>query len=158
MRLLCNIVWWVLFGWLIALVAYVVGLILTLLVVTSPVGLGLMEYGKFLFAPFSREMISKSRFELDKNENVAWKAYSKIVMILYVVLFGIWLVIALLFAAIANVFTIIGIPNAYIIVKSLGTAFNPVGKKCLSKYEADALKIEEANKNLDKKFKRQSVQ
>ena len=146
------------FGWLIALTAYIAGLILTLLVVTAPVGLGLMEYGKFLFAPFSREMISKSRFELDKNENVAWKAYSKIVMILYVVLFGIWLVIALLFAAIANVFTIIGISNAYIIVKSLGTAFNPVEKKYLSKYEADALKIEEANKNLDKKFKRQSVQ
>lgn len=116
------------FGWLIALTAYIAGLILTLLVVTAPVGLGLMEYGKFLFAPFSREMISKSRFELDKNENVAWKAYSKIVMILYVVLFGIWLVIALLFAAIANVFTIIGISNAYIIVKSLGTAFNPVEK------------------------------
>lgn len=104
MRLLCNIVWWVLFGWLIALVAYIVGLILTLLVVTSPVGLGLMEYGKFLFAPFSREMISKSRFELDKNENVAWKAYSKIVMILYVVLFGIWLVIALLFLQLLPMF------------------------------------------------------
>lgn len=42
MRLLLNIIWWVLFGWLIALITYLSGLLLTLLVVTSPVGLGLM--------------------------------------------------------------------------------------------------------------------
>lgn len=52
MRLLFNIVWWVLFGWLVALIFYVLGTVLTLLVVTAPIGLGLMEYGKFLLAPF----------------------------------------------------------------------------------------------------------
>lgn len=94
-------------------------------------------------------MISKSKFELD-NSNVAWKTYSNIIMIIYVILIGIWLAIGIVFAAIAQFFTIIGIPNAYILIKSLGTAFNPVGKKCVSKYEADALKIKEANEILEK--------
>ena len=76
MRLLFNIVWWVLFGWLVALIFYVLGIVLTLLVVTAPVGLGLMEYGKFLLAPFSRDMISEAKFQLDADKNSARKAYS----------------------------------------------------------------------------------
>lgn len=130
---------------------YITGLIITIFVVSAPVGIGLMEYGKFLFAPFSREMISKSRFKLDANVNPLWKAYSKIIMVIYVIFFKIWLVIGVVFAAIGQFFTIIGIPSAYILIKSLGTVFNPVGKKCISKYEADVLKTDKARKDLEKK-------
>ena len=91
MRLLFNIVWWVLFGWLVALVFYALGVVLTLLVVTAPIGLGLMQYGKFLLAPFSMEMISEAKFQLDADKNSAWKAYSGVVMIVYVLCAGIWL-------------------------------------------------------------------
>ena len=154
MRLLCNIIWWILFGWLIALSVYLIGLLLTVLVVTAPVGLGLMEYGKFLLAPFSREMISEAKFELDAGKNNIWKAYSKVVMLFYVLLIGVWLVIAVFLSAVAQVFTIIGIPNAYVLVKSLGTVFNPVGKKCVSKATSDELKRRVASQEIDKMLKK----
>ena len=48
MRILGNIIWFFLGGWILAILAYLSGLIMTVLVVTAPVGLGLMEYGKFL--------------------------------------------------------------------------------------------------------------
>ena len=135
MRLLFNIVWWVLFGWLVALIFYVLGIVLTLLVVTAPVGLGLMEYGKFLLAPFSREMISE--------------AYSGIVMIVYVLCAGIWLALGVALSAFAQAITIVGLPNAYVLAKSLGTVFNPVGKKCVSKAVSDELKRRAASKKVD---------
>ena len=49
MRILGNIIWFFMAGWILAILTYLSGLILTILVVTAPVGLGLIEYGKFLF-------------------------------------------------------------------------------------------------------------
>ena len=149
MRLLFNIVWWVLLGWLVALTFYVLGIVLTLLVVTAPVGLGLMEYGKFLLAPFSREMISEAKFQLDADKNSAWKAYSGVVMIVYILCAGIWLALGVALSAFAQAITIVGLPNAYVLAKSLGTVFNPVGKKCVSKAVSDELKRRAASKKVD---------
>ena len=51
-------------GWILAILTYLSGLILTILVVTAPVGLGLMEYGKFLFLPFISDMVHKNKGSL----------------------------------------------------------------------------------------------
>jgi uncharacterized membrane protein YccF (DUF307 family) len=52
------------------------------LVITAPIGLGLMEFGKFLFAPFGHAMVNKA--ELKGDQNALWQSYSTIIMILYV--------------------------------------------------------------------------
>ena len=61
MRILGNIIWFFMAGWILAILTYLSGLILTILVVTAPVGLGLMEYGKFLFLPFTHDMVRKNK-------------------------------------------------------------------------------------------------
>lgn len=61
MRILGNIIWFFMAGWILAILTYLSGLILTVLVVTAPVGLGLMEYGKFLFLPFTHDMVRKNK-------------------------------------------------------------------------------------------------
>nr|MBZ4218943.1 hypothetical protein [Chlorobium sp.] len=82
MKTLGNILWhFPFFGFFSAILVYLLGFILTVTVVAAPIGLGLMEYGKFLFAPFGHAMISKS--DLNVKQNPAWKAYSTIVMIIY---------------------------------------------------------------------------
>jgi hypothetical protein len=59
MKTLCNILWHIpCCGFIGAIAVYLLGLILTATVVAAPIGLGLMQYGKFLFAPFGRAMIS----------------------------------------------------------------------------------------------------
>ena len=64
MRILGNIIWFFMAGWILAILTYLSGLILTVLVVTAPVGLGLMEYGKFLFLPFTNDMARKNKSSL----------------------------------------------------------------------------------------------
>ncbi len=129
MRLLGNILWHIPFlGFVDAIIVYLFGLLLTITVVAAPIGLGLMEYGKFLFAPFSYSMISKSDLNIDQNP--IWQGYSFIIMIIYLP-FGLFMAIIGIFQAIGLALTIVGIPVALVVVKSLTTYLNPVNKKCV---------------------------
>ena len=76
---------------------------------------------------------AEGKFQLDADKNSARKAYSGIVMIVYVLCAGIWLALGVALSAFAQAITIVGLPNAYVLAKSLGTVFNPVGKNALAK-------------------------
>lgn len=129
LRILGNILWHVPFmGFLSALAAFLLGLLLTVLVVTSPIGLGLIQYSKFLLLPFSSSMVSVG--DLGEEQNVLWKTYSTIIMILYLPI-GIILSVILFFQIIGVCLTIVGIPVGIVLLKSLTTYLNPVGKKCV---------------------------
>ena len=137
MRTFANILWHFPFlGFLNAISVYIMGLILTATVVAAPIGLGLMEYGKFLFAPFGHAMVSKS--EINVEQNAAWKTYSTIIMILYLP-FGIFLGLCAIIQVGLLFMTIIGIPVALVIAKSIGTYFNPVNKKCVHQAVCDEI-------------------
>ena len=148
MRTLGNILWHIPFlGFINAIMVYLLGVLLTITVIAAPIGLGLMEYGKFLFAPFGKAMVSKS--ELKMEQNALWKTYSTLIMILYIP-FGalFWLVavfqVALLFIS------IIGIPVAIVLAKSLGTYFNPVNKICVHYAVVDELERRKAQVAISK--------
>lgn len=129
MKTLGNIIWhFPLFGFITAGITWIIGALLTVTVVAAPIGMGLMEYGKFLFWPFGNAMVSKSK--LNSSENVAWKTYSKIVSIVYFP-FGLILTIAAVIQVIAMFISLVGIPAALVLSKSLGTFLNPVNKKCV---------------------------
>jgi len=129
MKTLGNIIWHIPFlGFISAITVYLFGLLLTATIVASPIGLGLMEFGKFLFWPFGSEMKSKSEMKVEQNS--LWKAYSFIVMIIYYP-FGIILSIVGLFQVAGLFLSIIGIPAALVVAKSLGTYLNPVNKICV---------------------------
>lgn len=100
-----------------------------------------MEFGKFLFAPFGRAMVSKS--ELNIKQNKLWKAYSTVVMVLYFPL-GLLMCLVGVFQVAALFITILGIPVALVVAKSLGTYLNPVNKKCVSKAVAEELQRRKA--------------
>lgn len=126
---------------------YILGLLLVATVIAAPIGLGLMEYGKFLFAPFGHAMVSKS--ELNVEQNKAWKAYSTIVMILYFP-FGLVLCACAVVQVALLFITIIGIPPALVVAKSLGTYLNPVNKKCVHQAVRDELDRRKAQIEIDK--------
>lgn len=129
MRTLGNILWHIPFlGFITALLVFLLGGLLTILVVTSPLGFGLLQYSKFLLAPFSYSMISKS--DLGVTQNPIWKTYSVLIMILYLPI-GIVLAIINIVQIISLFFTIVGIPVAIVLAKSLGTYLNPVNKICI---------------------------
>jgi uncharacterized membrane protein YccF (DUF307 family) len=110
MRTFTNILWHIpFFGFLDALVVFLLGSLLTILVVTAPIDLGLIQYSKFLLAPFSSQMMSN------------W------------IPFGLIFCIVTSFQILGLCISIIGIPMAIILAKSLGTYLNPVHKVCISK-------------------------
>lgn len=137
MKTLGNILWHIPFlGFLNALIVFVFGLLLAATIIAAPIGLGLMEYAKFLMAPFGHAMVSKS--DLNIEENQAWKTYSTIVTILYLP-FGLLACFGAIFQIAGLCLTIVGIPAALVVAKSLGTYLNPVGKKCVHQAVADEL-------------------
>ena len=147
MRALGNVLWHFPFlGFISAALTYLWGLILTATVVAAPIGLGLIEYGKFLFAPFGKEMIKKDDLQIEQNEK--WKAYATVVSILYLP-FGILLVILAAFQVFFVSLTIVGIPVAIVIAKSLSTYLNPVNKVCVRSEVAAELGRRAAENEID---------
>jgi len=137
MRTLGNILWhFPFFGFVSAALYWLFGALLTVTVVAAPIGIGLMEYGKFLFAPFSRAMVRKA--DLNAKQNTVWATYSAIVMVLYFPFGLVFAAISVIQVALLFV-SIIGIPVAIVIAKSLSTALNPVNKKCVPSAVAEEL-------------------
>lgn len=150
MRFLGNI-WWHIpcLGFLTALWVFLLGLLFTITVVGAPIGMGLIEYSKFLLSPFSSEMVSKE--DLNMRQNSLWRLYSFIVRIVYFP-FGLILFLVALFQIIVAAVTIVGIPVALILVKSLGVFFNPVGKVCVPHVIGDEIRRRQDQKVKDDYF------
>jgi uncharacterized membrane protein YccF (DUF307 family) len=129
MRTLGNIIWHIPFlGFITAFWTFIIGGILTLTIVASPIGLGLIQLSRFLLTPFSMKMVSKNT--LNKKQNQLWKAYGFIVRIIYFPI-GLVLAIVTIFQIVGLFISIIGIPTAIVLAKSLETYFNPVNKVCV---------------------------
>lgn len=129
MRLLGNILWHVPFmGFVTAFLTFILGLLLTITVLAAPIGLGLIQFSKFLLAPFSYSMVSKT--ELDIRQNPVWKTYSFLITLLYLP-FGLILTIINIVQLVGLFVSIAGIPVAIVLAKSLGTYLNPVNKVCV---------------------------
>ena len=73
-------------------------------------------------------MISKRDLKTDQNK--LWKAYEFIIRIIYFPV-GLILSIVTIFQIASLFLSIIGIPVALVLAKSLGTYFNPVNKVCV---------------------------
>ncbi|MBE9468073.1 MAG: hypothetical protein IMY72_07105 [Bacteroidetes bacterium] len=142
MRTLGNILWHVPFlGFLSALATFLFGGLLVITVIGAPIGLGLIQLSKFLLTPFSKEMIDKN--DLDEKQNALWKTFGILIRIIYFP-FGLILAIMTIFQIAGLFVSIIGIPVALVLAKSLGTYFNPVNKTCVAKAVADKIAYQKA--------------
>lgn len=148
MKTIGNILWhFPFFGFVSAIIVYLIGLLLTITVIAAPIGLGLMELGKFLFWPFGNAMVSKS--ELNAEQNIAWKTYSTIVRILYFPI-GLFFTIVGVIQVVGLFVSIIGIPAALVVAKSLGTYLNPVNKICVHSAVKEELERRKGQGYVDK--------
>ena len=155
MRILFNVLWhFPTLGFIPALMAYILGLILCATVVLSPIGMGLLEYGNFLLAPCTRQMVRMTAVA-GPTRSTAWWVWSTVIWVIYLPLGVVLSVLVILQTAALIVWaipTIVGIPvaafQAYVIAKSLGTLLNPVGKKCVHYLVADEAARECARERL----------
>ena len=129
MRSLGNILWhFPCLGFLTAIFVCTLGVILTVTVVGAPIGLGLIQYAKFLLLPFSSAMVDQE--DLNISTNRFWKSFSLVARVIYFP-FGLVLFVMAALQVVVMMITIVGIPAALVLAKSLGVFLNPVNKVCV---------------------------
>ena len=156
MRILFNVLWHIpCLGFLTAILAWLVGLVLTATVVGSPVGLGLMEYAKFLFAPFTRRMLRREDV-VGTYTSKTWRVWSTLVLVVYfpvgvaLLVLGVMQVLLIVVTFTLTIVGIIfGLTGAHVLANSLITLLNPIGKKSVPYMVAEAAERRRAEALLD---------
>ena len=152
MRTLGNLLWHCPFGgFMAAITVAIAGIILVCTVVAAPIGFGLLQYAKFLLAPFDHRMVDKSVIQTDiqkELENKLWKTYSTIVSFCWLP-FGIVIVCMQVAQICGLCCTVVGIPVAMVVWKALGVALNPVNKVCVHNYQYDQVMREKKIANYE---------
>ena len=90
MRTLGNIIWnFPFLGFVTAAIVFLIGLLFVVTIIAAPIGLGLIQYSKFLLLPFSYDMVSKSELEGEADKNILWQTYGFILKSVYIIFLGI---------------------------------------------------------------------
>jgi len=148
MKTIGNVLWHIPFlGFVNSVFSYTLGLIFTITVIGAPLGLGLMQIGKFFLVPFGNTLVSKK--DLNMEQNKSWKFLSIIVTIIY---FPIGLIFAITSAlqGFIMLITIIGIPVGLVVLKSVPMWLNPINKVCVSTLVAEKIENNKAEDEIEK--------
>lgn len=126
MRLLMNVLWFVLGGLLMALGWWLAGVLMALTVIGLPWARSCFVIGQFALWPFGREAADRSMVR--GRGDLGTGALGVLGNVVWFVLAGWWLAIGHLSSALACFVTIIGIPFGIQHVKLALVALAPVGK------------------------------
>ena len=117
MRLILNVIWFVLCGWWMAILYAVFGLIGFVLIITIPFGIAAFRIAGYILWPFGRSVQMRRDFG----------AGALIGNIIWLLLFGWGLAIGHLTAGIVLCITIIGIPLGLANFKLIPISLFPLG-------------------------------
>jgi uncharacterized membrane protein YccF (DUF307 family) len=117
MRLILNLIWLILCGWLMAIVYVVLGVLAIIPIITIPFAIAAFRIASYVIWPFGRSI------EMRHDAGVG----SLIGNIIWIVLFGWALAIGHLTAGIALCITIIGIPLGLANFKLIPISLVPLG-------------------------------
>ncbi len=125
MNLLLNLLWVVFGGLILAVGWFLAGVVAAISIIGLPWARACFNIASFSLWPFGREAVS--RRELTGRDDAGTGVFGLVGNIVWLVLFGIWLAIGHLVAAVACAVTIIGIPFAFQHVKLAMISLAPVG-------------------------------
>jgi uncharacterized membrane protein YccF (DUF307 family) len=127
-RLLLNIIWFVLCGLWMALGYLLAALICFILIITIPFGIASLRIARFALWPFGKTVVERP----DAG------AASMIGNVLWIVLCGWWLALGNLVTGVLLCVTIIGIPLGLACFKLIPVSLVPLGREIVSADEAEA--------------------
>ncbi len=119
MRLILNVIWFVLAGFWLALAYALAGIVAFILIITIPFGFAAFRIAAFTLWPFGRRIVRRP----DAG------AASTIGNVLWIILFGWELALAHLLTGIALCVTIIGIPLGLANFKLIPVSLTPLGRE-----------------------------
>jgi uncharacterized membrane protein YccF (DUF307 family) len=128
LRLLLNIIWFVLAGLWMALGYLVAAVICFILIITIPFGIASLRIARFALWPFGKTVV----------DNPDAGAASLIANVLWILLCGWWLALGNLVVGILLCLTIIGIPLGLASFKLIPVSLVPFGREIVSVDDARA--------------------
>ena len=132
MRLLLNILWFVLAGLWLAIGYAFAALICFILIITIPFGVAALRIGMFALWPFGRTVVRRP----DAG------AASAIGNVLWFVLCGWWLALGHLISGVLLCITLIGIPLGLANFKLIPVSLTPFGRDIVSVEEAQRMGLQ----------------
>ena len=129
MRLLLNIIWFVLAGLWMAIGYAFAALICFILIVTIPFGIAALRIAVFALWPFGKTVVRRA------DAGVA----SGVGNVIWLLLCGWWLALGHLISGIALCITIIGIPLGLANFKLIPVSLLPLGREIVTVEQARAL-------------------
>jgi len=148
LRLIGNFLWFILGGIFMGLAWWCVSILSFISIVGIPWGRAAFVIGKFSFFPFGKEAIDRK--ELTRSEDIGTSGLGTLGNVVWFVLFGWWLALGHVFAAIANFLSIIGIPFGIQHLKLAGIALAPIGKTIVDKEVAEAARQHNAYESVSR--------
>ncbi len=136
-RLLMNVLWFVLGGVWMGLAWWLYGLLCFVSIVGIPWGRSCFLLGSFAFFPFGKTAISRK--QLTGKDDIGTGVLGTLGNLIWFVVAGVWLAIGHLGSALACAITIIGIPFAIQHVKLALIALWPIGQTVVSNERAGAV-------------------
>jgi len=131
MTLLLNLIWVVFGGFVMSVAWFFVGLIAAVSIIGIPWARACFNIASFSLWPFGREAVN--RRDLTGREDLGTGPLGFIGNIIWLVVFGVWLAIGHLVAALACAVTIIGIPFALQHLKLVEISLMPIGMAIVDK-------------------------
>lgn len=145
MRLIGNVLWFVLGGFVMGVAWFIFGILAFITIVGIPWGRSCFTIGIFSLFPFGKEAISRK--VLSGRDDVGTGGFGMIGNIIWFILAGVWLAIGHILASIACFITIIGIPFGIQHLKLAGVSLFPVGQTVVTKEVAKAA-LQESARNI----------
>ena len=133
LRLIFNIAWFIMGGFLMGLAWWLVGIICFISIIGIPFGRACFVLGELSFWPFGQEQMN--RRVARGREDIGTGVFGTLGNIVWFLLFGIWLAIGHLVHAIACFITIIGIPFGIAHLKLALLSLAPIGQTIVTKPE-----------------------
>jgi len=131
MRLLLNLLWFFLGGWLSGLLWIFGGLLLAITVVGLPYTGAAFRIAGFAFWPFGREVVSRDI--VNGQGDLGTGPVGFVLNVIWFILGGWYIALSHLLIAFAEAITIIGIPFAIKDLQLAGIALAPIGKIVVEK-------------------------
>lgn len=131
MRLLLNLLWFFLGGWLSGLLWIFGGLVLAITIVGLPYTGAAFRIAGFAFWPFGREVVSRDL--ISGQGDIGTGPVGFVLNVIWFLLGGWYIALSHLLIAFAEAITIIGIPFAIKDLQLAGVALAPIGKIVVEK-------------------------
>ncbi|KFZ36711.1 membrane protein [Shewanella mangrovi] len=131
LRLIFNIAWFLLGGFVMGLAWWLAGLICFISIIGIPFGRACFVIGELAFWPFGQDHVNRDQFY--GREDIGTGALGMLGNIVWFLLFGIWLAIGHLVHALGCFISIIGIPFGIQHIKLALLTLTPIGKTIVNR-------------------------